>query len=173
MEVATILRESDKLRRQALKPVSVVMCTADCYASVSAKFNPHGPARAIFRERVQDFVILEESQAYKLDQGIACTCQAKTVILIGDVEQQIETQLPLWSRQPWTGREVDIADTADPDIVAEPFDLEGIPGAPRGCQTLAVECVRIKLPMPRECSSLTVAFKICCVCCCCRSRCSC
>ena len=61
---------------------------------------PNPEARAILRERVQDFVILEESQAYKIDQGIASACQAKTVILIGDVEQHIETQLPLWSGNP-------------------------------------------------------------------------
>jgi len=70
-EITELVNKRDGILQDLGSHVRVVLSTADAYAKFLAKHSRTSGAR-ILREKTVDVAILDEAQAYELDQVMAC-----------------------------------------------------------------------------------------------------
>jgi hypothetical protein len=110
-EITELVNKPDGILQDLGSHVRVVLSTADAYAKFLAKHSRTSGAR-ILREKTVDVAILDEAQAYELDQVMACIAapgpgdnKVKTVAFAGDPNQVIISHFPRWTRAPWISDE--------------------------------------------------------------------
>jgi hypothetical protein len=137
-EITELVKKRDGLLHLLASQVRVALSTADAYAKFLAKQSRTSAAR-ILREKMIDVAILDEAQAYELDQVMACIAapgpgdnKVKTVGFAGDPNQGIISHFPRWTRAPWISDEAPRAHNSLPveevDMDTSVLDDAGVDG---------------------------------------------
>ena len=107
--VTEVLKERPGVVAEVAANVKVVVATMDAYCKWKS-CDLHGMARGILDKLQTNVALLDESEAYSIDQSLAAMGVLgafKTVLCFGDVHQRLEdfSANPAHTRVPWNSHD--------------------------------------------------------------------
>ena len=167
--VTEVLKERPGVVAEVAAKAKVVVATMDAYCKWKSG-DLHGVARGILDKLQTNVALLDESEAYSIDQSLAAMGGLgafKTVLCFGDVHQRLEDFYtnPAHTRVPWNspdhgdGMAGIHEEEQDGDTAGAGGDKKKIPNAKRkSLQEFLLKAPTTKLSYSKRCGKLVTAF---------------
>ena len=106
-------------------PVRIVLSTADAWCKFTSKCMG-GACAHVLKSKVIHVAVLDEGQAYDVDQACACLAKLRTAAVFGDQHQVLDQfQFPRYTRTPWVSADSDEGGQQEAELPSEEVDMDG------------------------------------------------